>query len=168
MMNYIHRVETILFFGQHPGMLTRVHLEAGEALSKMFFAMDRIKYKRLWHRYIADMYDLRNNHPNTWKELEAGKISVTKNKIPFVSVGADHACEHLNKQMKVRAGLIGISNNANARQRFFMAAPELSCLSKEFKSQFDTEVGKAKEYHDLGPSAVKRSMTQSTKSRLRS
>ncbi|PIK61642.1 hypothetical protein BSL78_01460 [Apostichopus japonicus] len=63
--------------------------------------------------------------------------------------------QHLMKQMKVRAGLIGISNNANARQRFFMAAPELSCLSKEFKSQFDAEVGKATEHRDLGPSAVK-------------
>ena len=157
MMNYIHRVETILFFvaASRNADLT-LHLEAGEALSKMFFAMDRIKYKRLWPRYIADMYDLRTNHPNTWKELEAGNISVTKNEIPFVSVGADHACEHLNKQMKVRAGLIGISNNANARQRFFMAAPELSCLSKEFKSQFNAEVGKATEHHDLGPSAVKR------------
>ena len=58
-------------------------------MSKMFFAMDRIKYKRLWPRDIADMYDLRTNHPNTWRDLEAGNISVTKNEIPFVSIGAD-------------------------------------------------------------------------------
>ena len=70
-----------------------------------------------------------------------------------MSIGADHACEHLNKLMKVRARLVGISNNANARQSFFMAAPELSCLSKEFKSQF----GKVPEDRDLGPiSTVKR------------
>jgi hypothetical protein len=157
MVNYLHRVETILFFVAASRNADLVlHLEAGEALSKMFFAMDRIKYKRLWPRHIADMYDLRTNHPNTWRELEAGNISVTKNEIPFVSIGADHACEHLNKLMKVRSGLIGISNNANARQRFFMAAPELSCLSSEFKSQFDVEAGKVTEHHDLGPSAVKR------------
>ena len=107
-----------------------LHLEAGEALSKMFFAIDRKKYKRLWPRYIAD---LRTSYPNTWRELEAGNISVTKTEIPFVSIGADHACEHLNKLMKVRAGLLVISKNVNDRQIFFMAAPELSCLSKEFK-----------------------------------
>ncbi len=73
-----------------------------------------------------------------------------------MSVGADHACEHLNKLMKISSGIIGISNNANARQRFFMVAPELSRLSKEFKSQFDMEADRITEHHELGPSAVKR------------
>jgi len=58
------------------------------------------------------MYDLRINRPKTWEELRAGNIAVTKNDIPFISIGADHACEHLNKLMKMRAGLVGISNNA--------------------------------------------------------
>ena len=85
-MNYLHRVETILFFVAASRNADLVlHLEAGEALSKMFFAMDRIKYKRLWPRYIADMYDLKTNHPATWRELEAGNLSVTKTSIPFVS-----------------------------------------------------------------------------------
>ena len=118
-----------------------LHLQAAEALNKFFFAFDRIKYKRLWPRYITDMYDLRINHPDTWKELEAGNLSVTKNDIPFVSIGADHACEHLNKMMNVYSGLVGISNNANARQRFFMASPELSRMSGKFKSQFGTGAG---------------------------
>lgn len=56
--------------------------------------------------------------------------------MPFVSIGVDHSCEHINKQTKVQSGLIGISNNANARQKFFMATPELSCLLREFKNQF--------------------------------
>ena len=71
-------------------------------------------------------------------------------------IGAYHVCEHLNKLMKVLAGRVGISNNANARQRFFMAAPELSCLSKDFKSKFDVGAGKVTEHHDLGPSTFKR------------
>ncbi|KAE8288343.1 hypothetical protein D5F01_LYC12211 [Larimichthys crocea] len=113
MMNYLHRVETILsFIAATRNADLELHLQAGEALSKLFFAMDRIKYKRLWPRYIADMHDLRTNHPQTWEELRAGNISVTKSAIPFVSVGADHACEHLNKIMKISSGIIGISNNA--------------------------------------------------------
>ena len=48
MMNYLHRVEMILYFvaaSQNADL--NLHLEAGEALSKLFFTMDRIKYKRL-------------------------------------------------------------------------------------------------------------------------
>ncbi|KAJ8353332.1 hypothetical protein SKAU_G00208990 [Synaphobranchus kaupii] len=157
-MNYLHRVETVLFFvAASRNADLALHLEAAEALSKLFFAFDRMKYKRLWPRYIADMHDLRTNHPETWKELKAGNLSVTRNDIPFVSIGADHACEHLNKQMKVHSGLIGISNNANARQRFFMATPELSCLSREFKSQFGIgTAGKNTEHPGLGSSDIRR------------
>ena len=122
----------------------------------MFFAMEIKRYKRLWPRYIADMYDVRTNHPNTWRKLGVGNIilSVTKNEIPFVSIGADHACENLIKLMKVRAGLVGISTNA--RERFFMAAPELPCLSKRVQSQFDVGAGKVTVHHGLGPITAKR------------
>ena len=100
------------------------------------------------------MHDLKTNHPETWRELQAGNIAVTKNDIPFVSIGADHACEHLNKL--IHSGLVGISNNASARQRFFTVTPELSCLAKEFKSQFDFEPDKITVHRDLGPSTVKK------------
>ena len=157
MMNYLHRVETILLFvTASRNADLELHLQAGEALSKVFFSMDRIRYKRLWPRYIADMRDLKTNYPQTWKELQTGNISVTKSSIPFVSIGADHACEHINKMMKIHSGLVGISTNANARQRFFMATPELSCLSRNFKSQLNMVTDRSAEHHELGPSAVKR------------
>ena len=157
MVNYLHRVEAILFFvAASRNADLELHLQAGEALSKLFFSMDRIKYKRLWPRYIADMHDLKTDHPETWKELHTGNFSVTKSSTPFVSIGSDHACEQLNRTMKIHSGLIGISTNANARQRFFMATPELSRLSKKFKSQMNMDTDRSTEHHDLGPSAVKR------------
>ena len=119
--------------------------------------MDRLKYKRLWPRYIADMNDLKGKHPETWRELQEGNISVTKSSIPFVSIGADHACEMENKVMKAHNGLIGISNKGNARLRYFMATPELSCLSEEFKSQVKTNSNnRMMEHHDLRMSSVQR------------
>ena len=69
--------------------------------------------------YIADMNEIKKKHPATWRELEDGNISVTKSEILFVSIGADHDCEHLNRMMKVHSGLVGISNNANTRQLVF-------------------------------------------------
>ena len=59
MMNYLRRVEIILLFveASRNADLT-LHLEAGDAMSKLFFAFDRIKYKRLWPRYLADMHEI--------------------------------------------------------------------------------------------------------------
>ena len=117
LMNYLHRVKTVMFFvAASRNCDLSLHLEAGKALSKLFFAFDRLKYKCLWPRYISDMYESQTKHSKTWQELQNGSISVTKSEVPSVSVGADHACEHINKMMKVHSGLIGISNNANARQ----------------------------------------------------
>ena len=57
--------------------------------------------------------------------------------------------------MKVHSGLVGISNNANARQRFFLASPEMSCLSTEFKGQFELQMNKPEGHHDLQPSVIR-------------
>ncbi len=101
------------------------------------------------------MHEMKTKYPATWQELEDGNISVTKSEIPFVSIGADHACEHLNRMLKVHSGLVGISKNANARQRFFLASPEMSCLSTEFKGQFGLHVNKPEEHHDVRPTVVR-------------
>ena len=58
--------------------------------------------------------------------------------------------------MKAHGGLTGISNNPNARQRFFLATPELSCFAKDFKSQFHSAGSQAAVHHDLSPGKVKR------------
>ena len=161
MMNYLHRVETILHFvAATRNADIHLHLEAGENLSRMFFAMDRLKHKRLWPRYISDMQSLKLKHPNTWMELEAGNISITKTEdIPFVSLGADHALEQVNKTIKDPSSLIGISNNANARQRFFLATPELGCLATEYKNQFAQRTKVAREHHNLMPNVINREHT---------
>ena len=104
------------------------------------------------------MHALKTDHPDTWRELEEGNISVTKSTIPFVSIGTDHACEQLNRLMKVHAGLTVIFNNPNARQRFFLATPELACLAKHFKSQFHSAESQAAVHHDLSPAKSNESM----------
>ena len=134
-----------------------LHLAAGEQLSKLFFSMDHIKYKRLWPRYISDMHDIRTTYSDTWHERFGGSLSVRKNGTPFTSVGADHACENLNRQMKVKSGLVGISNKVNARQKFFLATSELSRISVEYRRQFHIGmVSQLTEHHDLSPSEVSR------------
>lgn len=57
MMNYVH----ILDIG--------LHIETGEELSYIFLSMDRMKYKKMLPRYIADLYDLRKNHPDHFNNM---------------------------------------------------------------------------------------------------
>ena len=43
-----------------------LHMQAGKALSKLFFAKDRLKYKALWLQCISDMHELKTGYPVTW------------------------------------------------------------------------------------------------------
>ena len=97
------------------------------------------------------MQELQTSNTETWHELQNGNISVTKSEIPFVSIAADHACEQVNRMMKIHSGLTGITNNANA-WRFFLATPEISRLSTEFKKQFDVRAHKPQDHHEVQPS----------------
>ena len=68
-LNDMHRVEIALFFTASRNAHMTLHLSAGEQLSKLFFFMDRSKYKRLYPRYISDMHEPRTTYHDTWNEL---------------------------------------------------------------------------------------------------
>ena len=70
-------------------------------------------------------------------------------------MGSDRACEHLNRMMNVQAGLVGISNNSNARQHFFLASPEMSRLSAGFKEQFGLQKNKLDGHYSVQPSVIR-------------
>ena len=64
-----------------------------------------------------------------------GNWVVNKNSdTSFCALGADHALEHINRSMKVSGGLIGITLNPSARNKFFLIAPELARLAEEAKN----------------------------------
>ena len=77
------------------------------------------------------MHSLKDTDPHIYAEFEKGNWTVSKNSVPFCSIGGDHALKHLNRAMKVSGGPVGITLNENARTRFFLIAPELHCLSSQ-------------------------------------
>jgi len=89
MMNYIHQVKTILLFvAATRNADLELHLKAGEQLSKLFFAFDRIKYKRLWPRYIADMYDRRTTiTPKPGKSCKQATLQSRRVTFPLYAQG---------------------------------------------------------------------------------
>ena len=93
-----------------------------------------------------------------------GNWIVNKNKIPFCAIGADHALEHLNRSMKVTGGLIGLTLNAAARDRFFLIAPEMQVLIAEAKNLSDcTDASSSVTHHSFNSPVINRQMSNARK-----
>ena len=129
--------------------LWELHLSSLDALCKYFFAYDKQKYARLVPLYLAEMKALQSTDPDIHQEFIDGNFVVNKNQIPFCAIGVDHALEHINGIMKVTGGLVGITQNARARERFFLTAPELSRLAEEAQVMAGSPTTTRKEHYDL-------------------
>ena len=73
------------------------------------------------------------------------QASVAMNTIPFCAIGPDLAMEHVNKLMKIRGGLKGLTQQPAAMARWFLVAPELSGLA----TQAEHMVGYKKPHHRI-------------------
>ena len=88
------------------------HLSTVEMFTKYFFSHDRINYSHIIPVYLAEMASLKVSHPEIYEEFIQGNWVVNKNaRVPFCTVGADTALEHINCSMKVTGGLVGITLN---------------------------------------------------------
>ena len=55
--------------------------------------MDRIKYRRMWAVYIADMIKLETDEPNVWELFMQDYFNCQKSKIPGTALNRDQAGE---------------------------------------------------------------------------
>ena len=104
----------------------------------------------MWAAYIADMWNLENDHPEVWKMFCEGQFSVQQSEIPFTARGRDHAGEQVNKVLKTRGGLKGITTNENSRLRHLLIAPLLSSITSEVMEKGDKQSYTALKHHQLG------------------
>ena len=153
-MEMIKRGQTYIFASRNRDWLG--HLAASDELCMDLFSQDRIKYMRMMPFYIRSQYALQYSDPETWHALEAGDFCVTKSDIPFVSLGVDHAGEQENKVLKSDGGLIGIANNANARERYCITAPIISRMVTELNEHMSSASNPQKTHHQLIPSERKK------------
>lgn len=110
--------------------------------------------------YIAQMYSLQTTDPLIWAEFKLGNFCVNKNIIPFCSIGVDHAIEHVNRMMKVKGGLGGITLRPAALARFFLIAPVMSRISEQVLDMARSSSHQRKKHHELSPSMINRQMGQ--------
>ena len=78
------------------------------------------------------------------------------NRVSFCAVEADNTLEHLNRSMKVSGGLVGITQNARARAKFFLIAPELAKLASEAISMAGVSLHTPEQHHNLSAAIVAR------------
>ena len=52
---------------------------------------------------------LESSDPDIHEEFMSGNFCVNKNDISFCAIGPDHAIKHVNKTMKIRGGLKGLT-----------------------------------------------------------
>ena len=99
--------------------------------------------------YLAQMELLESRDPDIYEEFMKGNFCVNKNDIPFCAIGPDHAIEHENKTMKVRGRLKGLTQQPAAMARWFLIAPELSCLAAEAEAMLGVQAHSLTHHHDL-------------------
>ena len=133
-----------------------LHLASLSAICKYFFALDQLKYARMVPLYLAEMTALEETDPDIWNEFKTGNFVVNKSNVPYSAVGPDHAIEHANRSMKVTGGLIGITLNENARNRFFLIAPELARLSDEIQQTGSSSQVIRAQHHELSLTMTKK------------
>ena len=64
--------------------------------------MDRIKYRKAWLVYFADMKSLEVETPEIWNYFMEGNFGVQKSDTPELAVGCYHAGEQINREDKMR------------------------------------------------------------------
>ena len=77
------------------------------------------------------------------------QASVAMNTIPFCAIGPDHAMEHVNKLMKIRGGLKGLTQQPAAMARWFLVAPGLSGLATRAEHMVWVQRASSSHHHDL-------------------
>ena len=109
---------------------------ANLSLATYLCAYNRLDYAQTILEFIARAFLARETHPDIWKRLESGELSVTKSIITFNSIGSDQAQEHDNKTLEEEGGLQGITNKPSTLLKYCLAAQHLGRFAKETEEMF--------------------------------
>lgn len=140
MMNFIRAVRTSHW---------RLYLSSLHKFVKYFFAFNRLNYARMITLYLSEMENLESEDPEIWKQFMEGNWVVNRSLVPFCALGADEALEHQNRKLKVRGGLVGITLNENARNRFFLANSELTRIASETDRMMGCHKTEQSKHHEV-------------------
>ena len=93
-----------------------------------------------------------------------GNFCVTKGLAAFISTAPDHAIEQENRELKVIGGIVGITQNEKALDKFFLIALVLSKSLDEFAEEYGFGGNHSrKQHHEVTGGKLSRMMSHASK-----
>ena len=100
---------------------------------------DHTNYARWGPVYLAEMKGLETSHQELYEEFMNGNFVVKKRDGKFNQVPIDQATEWQNTTCKISNGIIGITRNDTARDKFCVTWAERSFISHSTKVMLGLE-----------------------------
>ena len=141
-LNYMKQFEMIILFVRSTiEQDLQLHMESLESLTKYFFAHDHQNYARLLPLYITTMQETERQHPDLWAEFMKGRKLLCDERCGWLTSIApdDQGIEQEIRTLKVIGGIVGITQNEKAFDKFFLVAPELYQLVHEFAAEYGSD-----------------------------
>ena len=111
-----------------------MYLDALTELVPWFCALDHTNYARWIPVHLRDMTELPEQHPDIYREFNAGNFTVQKTKRVFSAIPIDQAHEQNNACVKGDGGVVGLTDDPSALRRWMIAGPEVARVISEFEN----------------------------------
>ena len=156
--DYGHMVKLLLqFVKAERARNWEMHLLCVSAMLPYFYAMDRPNYARWLPVYLMDMRQLATKHPDVHHEFVNGNHAVSRSSNPFAQVWTDTALEQsINADYKSKGGIIGISQNPGALDRWFLTSHERASVTTAVKDMYMQERDIVHPHKEAGTKRVAR------------
>ena len=150
----------LMFVRAHREKDFNLYIETLENLTGFFFALDHYNYAHWLPIHIRDMKSLPATFFTDFKQHWV--VSKTKNR--FSSMPLDQSHEQENAKVKGKGGVIGLTENPTALERWLICGPEIAKCLSEFESQTTRHETSAIHLHHEEGFAAQTKMQQQVKS----
>jgi hypothetical protein len=112
----------------------------------LFFALDRQNYCRWISVHLKDMKSLTEEILLQFKE----NFTIRKTNNRFSNLPIDQVHEQQNAKLKVKGGIIGLTENPSLLQKWMVCGPETSRVVTGFEKHFLPQLKESHYHHEEG------------------
>ena len=112
------------------------HIDAFKRMLPWLCVYDHTNYTRWGPVYLNDMQLLPKTAPAVYESFKRGNFVVQRSSNPFCKVPVDQATEWVNKTCKISNGVIGITLNDTARDKFCLSWNEKALVLADTRRLF--------------------------------
>lgn len=125
-------IEILIFIRAHRTKDFDLYVESLKDLMFLFFALDHYNYSRWVSVHVRDMESLSPEFRDDFQKYWV----VNKTCHRFSAIPIDQVHEQENAKVKGKGGVIGLTENPDAFQRWMIAGPEQARLLAEFEEDY--------------------------------